>query len=120
MLGNLEQAMWYLNMAAAAILFARLYAQELVRAYPFLFAYLFADTLEQIVASVFVQRRHIYAEIYFAGETVKVALAIFVILELYQLALVQQPRHGAFWRPHARLFVRDRRRVRVNQPAARI
>ena len=47
MLRNVEQAMWYINMAAAAVLFARLYAQGLVRAYPFLFAYLFADTSNQ-------------------------------------------------------------------------
>jgi hypothetical protein len=100
MRGNLEQAMWYINIVAAAILLARLYAHELVRVYPFLCAYLFADTLEQIVASVFVQlqRRHIYAEIYFAGETVKVALAIFVILELYQHALAQQPVLARFGR----------------------
>ena len=91
MLPNLEQAMWYLNMAAAAVLFARLYAQGLVRAYPFLFAYLFADTLEQIVALAFAQNRQIYAETYFVGQTVKVGLAIFVILELYELALAQQP-----------------------------
>jgi hypothetical protein len=98
MLRNIEQAMWYINMAAAAVLFARLHAQGLVRAYPFLFAYLFADTLEQMVASAFAQHRHIYAEIYFAGQTVKVALAVFVILELYQLALAQQPDLARFSR----------------------
>jgi hypothetical protein len=84
MLGGAEQAMWYINMAAAAVLLARLYAQGLVRAYPFLFAYLFADTLEQTVAFAFTQDRHIYPEIYFAGLTVKVGLAIFVILQLYE------------------------------------
>jgi hypothetical protein len=63
MLRDIEQAMWYLNMAAAAVLFARLYAQGLLRPYPFLFAYLFADTLEQMVAWAFAQERHIYAEI---------------------------------------------------------
>jgi hypothetical protein len=91
MLGGAEQALWYINMAAAGVLFARLYAQGLVRAYPFLFAYLFAETLEQTVAFAFTQDRHIYTEIYFAGATVKVGLAILVIHELYELALAQQP-----------------------------
>src|SRR5215471_10530185 len=91
MLRNLEQALWYINMAAAAVLLARLYAQGLVRAYPFIFAYLFADTLESIVASAFAQRPHIYEEIYFVGQTVKVALTVFVILELYKLAHITVP-----------------------------
>jgi hypothetical protein len=98
MLRDIEQAMWYINMAAAGVLFARLCAQKLVRAYPFLFAYLFADALEQIAASAFAERRHIYTEIYFAGQTVKVALAIFVVLELYELALAQQPALARFGR----------------------
>lgn len=98
MLRNIEQAMWYINMAAAAVLFARLYAQGLVRAYPFLFGYLFADTLEQIVMLAFAGDRHIYAEIYFVGQTMKVGLAIFVILELYELALAQQPALARFGR----------------------
>jgi hypothetical protein len=84
--------------AAAAVLFARLCAQRLVRAYPFLFAYLFADALEQIVASAFAERRRIYTEIYFAGQTLKVVLAIFVVLELYELALAQQPALARFGR----------------------
>ena len=98
MLHDIEQAMWYINMAAAVVLVTRLGAQGLVRAYPFLSAYLVADTLEQIVASVFVQRREIYAEIYVVGQTLKVALAIFVILELYGLALAQQPARARFGR----------------------
>jgi hypothetical protein len=98
MLRNIEQAMWYTNMAAAVVLFSRLYALGLVRTYPFLFAYLFADTLEQTVAFAFTQDRHIYTEIYVAGQTVKVALSIFVILEVYQLALAQQPALARFCR----------------------
>ena len=98
MVRSIEQAMWYINMAAAIVLFARLYVQGLVRAYPFLFAYLFADTLEQMVAWAFAQHRYIYTEIYFASQTLKVALGIFVVLELCQLALAQQPALARFCR----------------------
>src|SRR5215469_11095941 len=98
MLHDIEQALWYINMAAAAVLFARLCALRLVSAYPFLFAYLFADALEQIVASAFPERGRIYTEIYFAGQTLKIALAIFVVLELYELALAQQPALARFGR----------------------
>src|SRR5262249_18804286 len=69
------------------------------RAYPFIFAYLFTDTLEQIVALVFAQRRNLYyAEIYFVGQTVKIALWVFVVLELYELAQAQQPALARFCR----------------------
>ena len=99
MVRSIEQAMWDINMAAAIVLFARLYAQGLVRAYPFIFAYLFADTLEQTVALVFAQRRDLdYAEIYFVGQTVKIALWVFVVLELYELAQAQQPALARFGR----------------------
>lgn len=98
MLHDIEQAMWYTNIAAAVGLFVRLGSQGLVRAYPFLFGYLFAGTLEQILALVFAQRRNLYAEIYFVGQTVKVALEIFVVLELYELSLAQQPALARFGR----------------------
>jgi hypothetical protein len=98
MLHEAEQAMWYVNMAAAAVLLVRLCTQGLVAGYPFLFAYLFADTLETLVLSAFAHRPHIRTEIYFVGQTVKVALAIFVVLELYELALAQQPALARFGR----------------------
>jgi len=101
MVRDIEQAMWYINLAAAVGLFARLSTQRLVKAYPFLFAYLFVDTLETIVAivaSAVAGRHRIYAEIYFVGQTMKVALAIFVVLELYELALAQQPALARFGR----------------------
>jgi hypothetical protein len=100
MLLAIERALWYVNMAAAAVLFARLYGQGLVRAYPFLFAYLFTDALEQVVELAILNphRRTLYAEVYFAGQTGKAALAVFVVLELYQLALAQQPALARFGR----------------------
>ena len=51
-----------------------------------------------IVAVVFARRRTVYGEIYFVGQAVKIALAIWVVLELYQLALAQQPALARFGR----------------------
>jgi hypothetical protein len=93
-----EQALWYLNIAAALFLLVRLYSQQLVKIYPALFTYLAADALQQIVALTFRRSRTIYAEIYFVGQALKVALAIWVVLELYQLALAQQPALAKFGR----------------------
>lgn len=93
-----EQTLWYLNIAAVVFLLARLYSQRLARIYPALFVYLFADALQQVVALAFGKRRQVYAEIYFVGQGLKIALAIWVVLELYQLALAQQPGLARFGR----------------------
>jgi hypothetical protein len=93
-----EQTLWYLNIAAALFLLVRLYSQQLVKIYPALFTYFAADALQQIVALTFGRSPKAYAEIYFVGQALKVALAVWVVLELYQLALAQQPALAKFGR----------------------
>jgi hypothetical protein len=96
------QALWYLNIAASAVLFVRLYFQRLARIYPFLIAYLLAESLEQILALAFSghrdAQRDTYALIYFTGQGVRVILAILVVLELFDRALIQQPALARFGR----------------------
>ena len=97
-LGQLERWLWYLNIGAAVVLLARLYAQQLAPLYPSLSAYLLADTLQQALELAFERNRMLYAQIYFAGQALKVALAIWVVLELYKLALAGQPALARFGR----------------------
>jgi hypothetical protein len=92
------QALWYLNIAASAVLFVRLYFQRLAGIYPFLIAYLLWQSLEQVLALVFAKHHTTYAKIYFAGQGVKVILVIFVVLELFDRALIQQPALAKFGR----------------------
>ena len=96
LLGQLEQWLWYLNIGAAVVLLARLYSQRLVTLYPALFVYLLADTVQQALELTFEHKRRWYGQIYFAGQAVKVALAIWVVLELYKLALAGQPALARF------------------------
>jgi hypothetical protein len=93
-----EQVLWYLNIAAVLFLLLRLHTQRLWRIYPSLFCYLLVDAAQQITALAFARRRTVYGEIYFVGQAVKIALAIWVVLELYQLALAQQPALARFGR----------------------
>jgi hypothetical protein len=92
--------LWCLNIAASAVLFARLYFQRLAGIYPFLIAYFLAQSLEQVVTLAFARPgwRNTYARIYFAGQGVKVILAILVVLELFDRALIQQPALARFGR----------------------
>jgi len=91
-----EQVLWYLNIGFAMMVLARLYLERLIRLYPALFTYILADALEQAAELAFGRRRHVYGEIYFVGQSIKLALAILVVLELYQLALRKQPALARF------------------------
>jgi hypothetical protein len=97
---SVVQALWFLNMAAEAVLFARLYFQRLAGIYPFLIAYLLAVLIDQVLSLAFAGRQHqnTYALIYFAGQGVKVILVILVVLELFDRALIQQPALARFGR----------------------
>ncbi|HEY6347749.1 MAG TPA: hypothetical protein VIY49_40165 [Bryobacteraceae bacterium] len=94
------QALWYLNIAASAVLFVRLYFQRLAGIYPFLIAYLLAQSIEQVLELALGRGRHLntYARIYFAGQGVKVLLAILVVLELFYRALADKPALARFGR----------------------
>jgi hypothetical protein len=98
LLDALERWMWYLNTAAAVVLLAHLLVQRLASIYPALFAYLLADSLEQVIQMAVVRRAVVYGWVYGAGQTVKVLLAMWVVVQLYRLALVQQPGLAQFGR----------------------
>jgi hypothetical protein len=97
---SVVKALWYLNIAGSVVLFVRLYFQRLAGIYPFLIAYLLAQSLEQILELVYAGPRHLnmYARIYFAGQGVKVLLAILVVLELFYRALSQKQALAKFGR----------------------
>jgi hypothetical protein len=89
--GFLETCLTYLNILAAAALIARLYGEKLTGIYRILVLYLAADTLEDLLTLVFAGKNRELYLIYAAGQTLKVTLAIFVAMELFRLALAQQP-----------------------------
>jgi hypothetical protein len=94
----LENCLWCLNIGAAAALIARLYFQRLTRTYRLLVLYLAVDTLQSVLALIFVGDPAVPYLTYAAGQTLKVTLAIFIPMELFRLALVQQPALARFGR----------------------
>jgi|SRR5579871_283803 len=89
--GSLENGLTYLNVFAAGALIARLYGERLAGIYRILVLYLVADTLEGVLTLAFARNNQDLYFIYAAGQTVKVTVAIFVAMELFRLALIQQP-----------------------------
>jgi hypothetical protein len=90
-ISSLETWLTYLNIAASAVLIARLYGERLARIYRVLVLYLAADLLEGVLTLVFASSNRARLFIYIGGQAVKVTIAVFVAMELFRLALVQQP-----------------------------
>src|SRR5215469_16782847 len=97
-LGDAELALWYLNIGAAGLLLLRLCTEQLAAIYSTVFAYLLADTIEQALGLALSQNQTWYGWIYIAGQAVKVVLGIGVVMQLYRLALAQQPALASFGR----------------------
>jgi hypothetical protein len=93
---SLERSLWYLNIAAAAGLFLRLYAQRILTAYPFVFALLIAVTVEQFVALASIHNPRLYLLVYILGQTVKLPLGVFAVLEVCQRAVANRLLSYAF------------------------
>jgi hypothetical protein len=95
---SVEQTVWYLDMAAAAALIARLWLSGLSRIYRRLFLYLGIDLAHSLLSLLFQSSRNVYAVIYFVFETSKIVVAVFLLLEVYRLALADHPALAAFGR----------------------
>src|SRR5580704_15818695 len=88
----------YLDLAVEIALIINLIRNGLYRVYGYFFAYLAADSIETVVGILFQTHRRLYGEIYFTGQSVKMLLAVFVLLELYQIALERHPALARFGR----------------------
>src|SRR5581483_10528480 len=88
----------YASFATEACLIATLVRNGLFRVYRWFFWYLTADVLETAAGLVAQTNRRLYAQIYFAGQSIKIALAVLVVLELYRLALERHPALSHFGR----------------------
>ncbi len=92
------QFVWYLNIGATLVLVFRLALNGLIRVYRWLFLYMLADTLQQMVRLPFQFNENRSAEIYMVGQAAKTVIAVFVVLELYKLALAERPALAKFGR----------------------
>jgi hypothetical protein len=88
----------YAGLATEACLIASLVRNGLFRVYQWFFAYLSADVLETAAGLVAQTNRRLYAQIYFAGQSIKIVVAVLVVLELYKLALERHPALSHFGR----------------------
>src|SRR5580692_5403295 len=91
-------ALWNLNLAATVALALNLVRTGLVRVYRFFFVYLAADIAQTVSLMLLKSHRKYYAWTYVHTQPIRVILAVFVILELYRVALAQRPALARFGR----------------------
>src|SRR5579862_3803283 len=85
------RAIVYVDLAAILMLLACLLINGLYRSYRFFFAYLTADALETLSGILFQNAGKLYAYIYLAGQSLKLILGVFVVLEIYRIAFAGRP-----------------------------
>ncbi|HEX5431163.1 MAG TPA: hypothetical protein VFW83_04305 [Bryobacteraceae bacterium] len=93
-----ERYIWYLNIAAGIALGARLVFCGLLSEYRALFCYLAADAVEALAQIWALPDLTLYGWIYVGGQACKVMLAVWVVLDLYRLALSRHPALAKFGR----------------------
>ena len=103
-MARVETILWYLNFGATLGLLVRIVCCKLHRAYRVLFLYWLSQALADIVLFQIPPRSTMYGYVYFSSEVVNLVLSIFVVQELYRLALVEHPALSAFAR-HSMLAV---------------
>ena len=81
----------YLDLAIETALIANLFRNDLHRIYRLFVAYLAADAVESFAGMLAQTHYKLYGEIYFTGQGLKIVLGVFVVLELFQLALRRHP-----------------------------
>jgi hypothetical protein len=95
---GLERVLWYLNIAAAIALIARLVQYRLRQSYPWLFFYWVAQTAASLAMLPLSVTSTLYAQAYYVAHTLNLTLAICVVFELCHEALAEYPAMAEFGR----------------------
>jgi hypothetical protein len=85
------QLVWYCNIGATFLLIIRLRTSGLNRIYRAFSWYLLESLLQDALALVVRSPFRRTVDLYMAGQTVKLILTVFVVMELYHFALAGQP-----------------------------
>jgi hypothetical protein len=93
-----ERTLFYLNFAAQFVLLYRLLHSRLYRTYFSLFLYWLVQILPglALMAIPIHSRRYVY--VYWGAQTINVLMAVFVVQDLYRIALLEHPAVASFAR----------------------
>lgn len=93
-----EKGLLYLTTALTVSLLAKLWRSGLVKIYRRLFSFLAVDFLSSVIGLSVPYNTTWYGYLYVAMQTLKIAVAAFVLVEIYALALERTPALAQFGR----------------------
>jgi hypothetical protein len=93
-----ERTFFYLNIIAELVLLWRLVHAKLHRTYSPLFCYWTAQVVESVALMAVPIASRLYAYGYWAAQTINVLMAVFVVQDLYRIALLEHPAVASFAR----------------------
>jgi hypothetical protein len=99
-LSPIQLDVWYFNIAAMVILLVRLLQTNLFRTYRWFGVYMLVNLAESMTFLYFLEIHSLrrYAVAYMVGQGMKMILSVFVLLELYRVALASRPAIARFGR----------------------
>jgi hypothetical protein len=93
-----EKGIWYVTTALTAAVLVKLWSSGLIRVYKLFFSYLTADFLSSVAGVWIPYGTTASAYYYFSTQTLEIAIAACVIVEIYSLALENTPALAEFGR----------------------
>jgi len=93
-----ERALFYLNFAAELVLLWRLIRRKLYRTYYPLFWYWTGQALGNVAILSAPMYTYQYLYTYWAVQTINILMAVFVVQDLYRMALLEHPAVASFAR----------------------
>ena len=86
-----ERALFYLNFIAQVVLLYRLLHSRLYRTYLSLFLYWLVQAIPSVALMAIPFHSHRYAYVYWGAQTINLLMAVFVVQDLYRIALLEHP-----------------------------
>ncbi len=93
-----ERALFYLNFIAELVLLYRLVHFRLYRTYLSLFLYWLLQALSSVVLMAIPLESRRYVYVYWGAQTIIVLMAVFVVQDVYRIALLEHPAVASFAR----------------------
>src|SRR5579872_3911884 len=93
-----ERTLFYLNFIAQLVLLYRLLHFRLYRTYLFLFLYWLLQALPSVALMAISVDSRWYTYIYGGAQTINVLMAVFVVQDVYRIALLEHPAVASFAR----------------------
>jgi len=93
---GVERALFYLNFIAELVLLARLIQCRLYRIYGSLFLYWLVQALPSLALLSVGRQTRMYLYIYWGAQTVNIFMALYVVQDLFHIALAEHPAIASF------------------------